>query len=103
MMALDGNTWPATVFNNRYLLKCLREGFVVKDNLARLCGLIGRRGLLPVRSADGFFGEAPFTFVAVAPPRNIPEETDFDTFNALISGSEFVVRFDDGWLLYVRA
>lgn len=70
----------------------------MKDNLARLLGLIGRRGLLPVRSADGFSGEVPFTFVAVA-PRDIPGETDFDTFNALMSRSEFVVRFDDGTLL----
>jgi hypothetical protein len=73
--------------------------FVVRDNLARLRGLIGRRGLLPVRSADGFSGEVPFTFVAVAPPRHVPEETDFDTFNALMSRSEFLVRFDDGTLL----
>jgi hypothetical protein len=64
-----------------------------------LRGLIGRRGLLPVRSEGGFFGEVPFTFIAVAPPRNIPEETDFDTFNALISRSEFLVRFDDGTLV----
>jgi hypothetical protein len=76
-----------------------RKVFVVRDNLARLRGLIGKRGLFPVRSADGFFREVPFTFVAVAPPRNIAEETDFDTFNALISRSEFVVRFDDGTLL----
>ena len=86
--------------HNRYSLKCSKEGvFVVRDNLARLRGLIGRRGLLPVRSADGFSGEVPFTFVAVAPPRNIPEEIDFDTFNALMSRSEFLVRFDDGTLL----
>ena len=72
---------------------------MVRDNLARLRGLLGRRGLLPVRSADGFSGEVPFTFVAVAPPRHVPEETDFDTFNALINRSEFVVRFDHGTLL----
>ena len=41
----------------------------------------------------------PFIFIAVAPPRNIPEETGFDTFNALMSRSEFLVRFDDGMLL----
>jgi hypothetical protein len=76
-----------------------KEGVLVRDNLARLRGLIGSRGLLPVRSADGFSGEVPFTFVAVAPPQNIPEETDFDTFNALMSRSEFIVRFDDGTLL----
>lgn len=69
------------------------------DNLTRLRGLIGKRGLLPVRSADGIFREAPFTFVAVAPPREIPQGADFDTFNALISRADFVVRFDDGTLL----
>ena len=74
----------------------------MKDNLVRLGGLIGKRGLLPVRSMDGFSGEVPFTFVAVAPPRNVPQKTDFDTFNALISQSDFVVRFDDGTLLNGR-
>lgn len=69
------------------------------DNLSRLRGLVGRRGWLPVRSADGFSGDVPFTFVAVAPPRHIPVETDFDTFNDLISRSDFLVRFDDGTLL----
>ena len=71
----------------------------MRDNLVRLRGLIGKRGLLPIRSADGFCGEVPFIFVAVAPPRNIPKETDFDTFNSLIDRSEFVVHFDDGTLL----
>ncbi len=74
------------------------HGPVLRDNLTRLLGLIGMRCLLPLRSADGFRAEVPFTFVAVA-PRNIPGETDFDAFNALISRSEFVIRFDDGMLL----
>jgi hypothetical protein len=69
------------------------------DNLIRLRTLIGKRGLLPVRSADGFAGEIPFTFEAVAPPSHIPEETDFDTFNRLISRSDFLVRFDEGTAL----
>ena len=72
---------------------------MVRDNLARLRDLIGKRGLLLVRSADGYFAEVPITFIAVAPPRRIPEQTDFDTFTALISQSEFLVRFDDGRLL----
>jgi hypothetical protein len=71
----------------------------MKDNLARLRSFIGRRGLLPVRSANGFSGDVPVTFIGVTPPRNISEETDLDTFNALISRSEFTVRFDDGTLL----
>jgi hypothetical protein len=65
----------------------------------RLRGLVGMRGLFPVRSADGFSGEAPFTFVAVAPPRTIPTKTDFDTFNRLIDASDFHIRFDEGTLL----
>ncbi len=69
------------------------------DNLARLRGLMGKRGLLPVRSADGFSGEVAFTFIAVAPPANIPQGTDFDSFNALISHSDFLIRFDQGILL----
>ena len=64
----------------------------MEDNLARLRGLVGMRGLFPVRSADGFSGEVPFTFVAVAPPRTIPTETDFDACN-------FHIRFDEGTLL----
>jgi hypothetical protein len=68
-------------------------------NLARLRGLVGVRGLFPVRSADGFSGEVPFTFVAVAPPRTIPTNTDFGTFNRLIDACNFHVRFDEGTLL----
>lgn len=73
----------------------------MKDNLARLRGLIGTSGLLP--AADGFSGEVPFTFVAVAPPREMPQEADFDTFNALISRTEFVVRFEEGIFLDGRS
>ena len=75
----------------------------MKDNLAQLRGLVGRRGLLPVRSPDGFSGEVPVTFVAIAPPLDVPQEADFDTFNALISRTEFVVRFDEGTLLDGRS
>jgi len=71
----------------------------VEDNLTRLHGLVGMRGLFPVRSADGFSGEAPFTFVAVLPPRIIPAKTDFDTFNRLIDACDFHVRIDEGTLL----
>jgi hypothetical protein len=68
-------------------------------NLTRLRGFAGMRGLFPVRSADGFSGEVPFTFVAVVPPRTIPARTDFDTFNRLIDTCDFLIRFDEGTLL----
>ena len=71
----------------------------MKDNLKRLHGFAGMRGLLPVRSVDGFW-EEPFTFTGVVtPPPVIPAETDFDTFNNLISASNFHIRFDEGVLI----
>jgi hypothetical protein len=69
------------------------------DNLTRLRNLVGKRGLLPVRCADGYACEVPLTFIAVAPPRDIPQKTDFDTFNTLISRSDFLIRFDAGTFL----
>ena len=33
------------------------------------------------------------------PPDHIPEETDFDALNAVISASKFRVRFDEGVLI----
>jgi hypothetical protein len=68
-------------------------------NLARLHGLVGMRGRVAVRSANGFSGDVPFTFEAVVPPRSIPTETDFNTFNRLIDACDFHIRFDEGLLL----
>ena len=86
-------------YPNKVELKCCRRGFYSEHNLIRLRGLAGRRGLLPVRSADGFAQEVPFTFVAVALPHTISANTDFDTLNRLISLSNFEIRFDEGILL----
>ena len=70
----------------------------MKDNLDRLHRFVVIRGLLPLRSAEGFW-EEPFTFTGVMPPPIIPAETDFDTFNNLVSASTFQIRFDEGVLI----
>jgi hypothetical protein len=70
------------------------------DNLTRLHKLKGIRGQLPpIPLRDGSSWEAPYTIETVVPPDHIPEEKDPYTFNALISASQFLVRFDKGVLI----
>jgi hypothetical protein len=69
------------------------------DNLTRLRKMIGMRGVLGVWRAVGRGCEVPYTFEAVVPPDHIPAETDPATFDALISASKFLVRFDEGTLI----
>jgi len=71
---------------------------VVMNNLTRLQKLKGIRGqTTPIPQGDGPSWEAPYTIEKVMPPDHISERNDPYTFNALISASSFLVRFDEGY------
>jgi len=65
------------------------------DILARLNNLVGKQGLLKLQYA----GEVEFTFLSVSPATALPTEQDDAAFQAAITRSEFVVRFDEGTLI----
>jgi hypothetical protein len=73
---------------------------VTMTNLTRLQKLKGIRGqTIPIPQGDGHPREVPYTIEQAVPPDHIPEGNDPHTFNALISASRFLVRFDDGVLI----
>jgi hypothetical protein len=63
--------------------------------LSHLNALIGKKGLLKVRSA----GEIGFTFLTVYPAPDLPTEADDDSIETAITRSQFLVRFDGGTLI----
>ena len=74
----------------------------IRDTVrSRLYALIGKQGLVPVRTDNGWAGEKPFTFLSVEPPSEVlaGEDNDDQDIQAAIDRSRFLVRFDEGALI----